>query len=518
MLFSQSQIDKINEVAEKSKALQKPKPAIKSRTINAELNEMSSAVLNYFKDSDAILITNITDLHDYVTELINVGYAGIDTETTGLDRYYDTIVGVSLYYPGGKECYIPSKHLVPIFDEPYKNQLSYEQIGAELQRIQQSNARLIFANADFDLSMIYKDLKVDFCDNCYYDVLIAWRCLKENELHNNLKALYNKYVLKGKGDPKRFSDFFSPQLFPYCKPEIAKLYAAHDAKITYELFKWQLPYCTKDHPKCKKAHLEAISDLIWNVEFPLIKVCQNLHRTGIYIDQDIAKKITKRYNDKYSEELSKLQQMIQDLIDNTVVTSSNKRPFNSGKDFNPNSQPHAKYLLYDLLKIPTSGKGGTSKEVIADINLPVTNQMLKVRSLKTLISTFTDKLPKAVTADGRIHAQFKQVGAGTGRLSSAEPNMQNIPSHATDIRHMFRATAESIEFVDCIYNGETIYITLDNYDKIRLQSGNFTNVVDLKVRDYTYLQSNSQVLAEIVEINKHLKDITIGMKVVGEVS
>ena len=58
-------------------------------------------------------------------------------------------------------------------------------------------------------------------------------------------------MLKGKGDPKKFSDFFTAQLFPYCKPEVAKLYAANDAKITYELFKWQLPYVTKDHPKCK---------------------------------------------------------------------------------------------------------------------------------------------------------------------------------------------------------------------------------------------------------------------------
>lgn len=440
-LFSKSQMEQINAVAEKSKNIHKAASVVKSKSINNDLNEMSAAVVEYFKDSPAILITDEQELHDYVTKLIESGYAGIDTETTGLDRYYDWIVGASLYYPGGVECYIPIKHLVPIFDEPYKNQLTYEQVHKEFQRIVDAKTKLIFANADFDLAMIYKDLKIDFNDNCYYDVLIAWRCLKENELHNNLKALYNKYVLKGKGDPKRFSDFFSPQLFPYCKPEIAKLYAANDAKITYELFKWQLPYCTKDHPKCKKAHLEAIADLIWNVEFPMIKVCQNMFRTGIYIDQDIANVIRNRYNKEYDKEIEILQNQVQDLIDNTVVTSKTKRPFNSGKDFNPNSTPHAKYLIYDLLKIPQTGsKAKTDKEAITDINLPVTNQILKVRSLKTLISTFTDKLPKAVTPDGRIHAQFKQIGADTGRMSSASPNLQNIPSHAVDIRHMFRAT------------------------------------------------------------------------------
>lgn len=440
-LFNLSQIEKINKVAEKSKvALQPPKPT-KAKTINHDLNEISKTVLEYFKDSEAICITTKEDLHSYVDALIESGYAGIDTETTGLDRYKDYVVGASLYYPGGVECYIPMKHIIPIFDEPYKNQLTYEQVSEEFKRIAESDVKLIFANADFDLSMIYKDLKVDFCDRCYYDVILAWRCLKENELHNGLKELYHKYVMKGEGDAKKFSDFFSPALFPYCKPEVAKLYAANDAKITYDLFRWQLPYCTKDHPKCKKAGLEAISDLIWNVEFPLIRECQAMHRTGIYIDKDVATKLKSRYADKYNKELALLQDMVQEIVDNSAYTSSAKKPFRQGKEFNPQSPIHVKYLIYTLMNIP-SGKdgGGTGKEILGQFNLPVTNQILKVRSLSTLISTFVDKLPAATTPDGRIHAQFKQIGADTGRMSSADPNMQNIPSHSTDIRHMFRAT------------------------------------------------------------------------------
>lgn len=440
-LFSKSSQAAIEAVATKAvQALQPASPGVAVRSVREKINSMQDEVVSYFKDSEAELITTEERLHEYVTDLIASGFAGIDTETTGLDRYNDHVVGSSLYYPGGHEVYIPNKHKIPIMEDYYSDQLSYEAVAKEFERIREAGVKLIFANADFDLAMIYHDFNVDFCDNCYYDVLIAWRCLKENELHNNLKALYNKYVLKGQGDPRRFTDFFTPDLFPYCKPSIAKLYAANDAKITYELFKWQLPYCTKDHPKCKKNHLEAIADLIWNVEFPMIKVCQQLFRTGIYIDQDVAKVIRDRYNAQYEKEIEVLQNMVQDLIDNTVVTTATKRPFRTGKDFNPNSQPHAKYLIYDLLKVPQGKKAGTGKDVIADINLPVTNQILKVRSTKTLISTFTDKLWKSTTPDGRIHAQFKQIGAATGRLSSAEPNLQNIPSHAMDIRHMFRAT------------------------------------------------------------------------------
>lgn len=438
-LFNLSQIDKVNEVAARSKEVLEPPKLVRSKSINDDLNAISKDVVEYFKDSQAICITDKEQLHEYVTDCINAGYVGVDTETTGLDRVKDYIVGASLYTPGNVECYIPMKHKVPIFDTLYKNQLTYDAVAEEFKRMEHKRVRQIYANADFDLSMIYKDLGVDFIESCHYDVILAWRCLKENEKDNALKVLYNKYVMKGVGDPKKFSDFFSPQLFPYCKPEVAALYAANDAKITYELYQWQLPYVTKDNPKCKKAKLEHISDLIWNVEFPLIAVCQNMHRTGIYVDKDTASILKTRYADKQQAEAAKLVELVDEAIAKFPGTGA--RPFASGKDFNPKSPVHVKYLVYNILQVPKGDKGeSTDKNVLADLNLPVTDQILRVRSLGVLINTFVDKMPKATTADSRIHAQFKSVGADTGRLSCAEPNLMNLPSHVDDIRHMFRAT------------------------------------------------------------------------------
>lgn len=440
-LFSRAQIEQVNAIAEKSKAsleqTSAPKP---TKGLNAQLKSMSDAVVEYFKDSPAILITSKEQLHDYITNMIKAGYGGIDTETTGLDRIHDTIVGASLYYPGGVECYIPSKHLVPIFDAPYNDQLTYDEIGEEFQRLADSDIRLIFANTDFDLSMIFKDLKVDLIKNCYYDVILAWRCLKENEKNNQLKVLYNKYVLKGAGDPKTFSDFFPVKLFPYCKPEVAKLYAANDAKITYELFKWQLPFLLKDNPKCKNNHLEAIADLVWGVEFPLMGVCQKMHRDGVYIEPSMAEMLNRKYIPISNAELAKLHGMVQEILDNPKYSTRVKRPFMRATDFNPESPPHVAWLCYDLMKLD-SGRSGraTGKEILSTFNTPVTAQILKCRSLNVLISTFVKKLPNAVGADGKIHCTFKQIGADTGRLSSADPNMQNIPSKAGDIRRMFRA-------------------------------------------------------------------------------
>lgn len=657
-LFSAKDEAKIQKSAQKSKQVLKPPKSVNTKSISTELATISQSVIEYFQGSEAILITSKEQLHDYVTNLIEVGIAGIDTETTGVDRVHDWVVGASLYYPGSHECYIPMKHLVPIFDTPYKGQLTYEEVREEFQRIVDSDTKLIFANADFDLAMIYKDIKADLKDRCWYDVQVAWRCLKEDEPRNGLKELYSKYVLKGKGDPRKFSDFFPPKLFPYCKPEVAKLYAANDAKITYELCMWQLPFIQKDNPKCQKNHLERIADLIWNVEFPLIKVCHVMHRTGMYLDNETAKVLIRRYRGRLDKNMEQLRTMVQEVLDNAEYVPGSK-PFLSGKDFNPKSPQHVKYLVYKLLKVPVGRDGETTdKDVLAGINLPVTNKILEVRSLEVLINTFVEKLPNATTPDSRIHGQFKQIGArcvvgdtlvptnyglctiasicgypeessiqipltdkyiqvldrlqnwmpveygvmyenqptikitlsnglslegtedhpiwvgencidgdwtplydvqvgdvvatigtpysdgmldhrsveeaafevvdieygmqdvydlhvpgthsfisngiishNTGRFSSKEPNLQNIPSHATDIRHLFRATASDIENIDCRYNEENdeVAVQIPNWNKCYLQDGTLVNAIDLQVGQSVKLVEDGKEVYRVVK-------------------
>lgn len=403
-----AQVEQINKIAAKSTEALSPQKPTSAKSINSDLQAMEAQVLEYFKDSPAVLIKSKEDLHNYVTSCIEYGYAGIDTETTGLDRINDHLVGASLYVPGQPECYIPFKHKIPIFDQPYKDQISYDDFAEELERFRAAKTRLIFANADFDIAMIYHDTGVPLEDVCYYDVILAWRCLKENENDNSLKGLYAKYVKKGKVDPKKFSDFFSPALFPYCKPEIAKLYAANDAKITFELMMWQLPYITKSHEKCKKAHLEKIADLIWNIEFPMIKVCANLHRVGVYLDDTVARPLHDRYTSQLHKDESQLSKLIQQLIDEKDSPVNRKRPFRTGQEFNPNSPPHVKYLVNVLLGKEAESTG---KDVLKEINVPATNQVLKVRGDTKLLSTYVDKLPGNTGPDDRIHCTFKSIGA-----------------------------------------------------------------------------------------------------------
>lgn len=422
-LFSSTTMEQIASIAAKSNETLVPQKAT-SKSLVSDLESIEAEVIEYFKDSDAILITSADQLHDYVTKCIEFGYAGIDTETTGLDRIHDHIVGASLYVPGMPECYIPMKHKVPIFEVPYKDQLTYEEVAAEFQRFVDNKTKLIFANVDFDVAMIYhnlvyKDLGVDLASVCYFDVILAWRCLKEDEKDNTLKGLYAKYPMKGNVDPRRFSDFFSAKNFQYCKPHVAKLYAGHDARITYELFLWELPYLTKTDPKCQKKHLEKIADLYWNVEMPMVQVCVMLHRNGMYVDQTVASRLRKRYGDTLNAEQQKLAQMVQQVIDEKDSPVNRRRPFKTGADFNPNSNKHVPYLL-DLLGIDSSR--GTGKEVLAEYVKvqPVIAEILELRSLVTLIGTFVEKLPDAVAPDGRIHGTFKQIGAATGRMCIAE--------------------------------------------------------------------------------------------------
>ena len=490
-LFSQDQMDQINAVAAKSKEVLKPIQVSKSITSTQhEIEESTRAVLEYFKDSPAILITTVEELHDYLTKAIESGYCGIDTETTGLDRIHDTIVGCSLYYPGGVECYIPNNHIVPIFDTPYKNQLTYEEVGRELLRLVITDTKTIWYNADFDIAMIYKDYHVDFLPVCYYDAMVAARCLRENEDVHGLKALYAKYVLGGKGDPKKFSDFFSPKLFPYSKPEVAKLYAANDAKITYELFRWQLPYLTKTNIKCQRNRLEKVADLVWNIEFPMIRVCALMHRLGVYLDMDTSAALQPRYHAKIDAANTTLARLVQEVLDSAPNNKVAKSPFKSGREFNAKSTPHVRYLVYDLLNLDVKS---TESDALEQLNLPIINQICTVRSLGVLINSFVDKLPNSRGATGRIHSTFNSSGAATGRMSSSDPNVQNIPSHALDIRHQFRATPAMEKIDDCVSDNGTLQIALGSYDTVTVNGGEHKDVIDLCQGD------------EIISVNGVLK-------------
>ena len=155
-----------------------------------------------------------------------------------------------------------------------------------------------------------------------------------------------------------------------------------------------------------------------------------MHKTGMYVDFNIADKLRNRYANSIQYASTKLAQMVDEAIDSARLRGFKftNAPFTSGNNFNAKSTPHVQYLVYDILGAPLDedGSKSTDKDVLSDMRYPVVKQLLEVRSLGTVISTFIEKLPNAVAKDGRIHARFNQIGARTGRFSSADPKIMQI--------------------------------------------------------------------------------------------
>ena len=173
----------------------------------------------------------------YIDDCIKNGIVSLDTETTGLNPMLDDIVGFSLYTPDAKAVYIPINHIDYITNAKVSNQLSKEFCKEQLQRLVDNNVKLIMFNAKFDIRVLRHQIGVYL--TAYWDGYLAQRLLNENEKENGLKALHNKYVLKGEKDAFAFSDLFEKITFDLVPINSGYIYAARDAEVTFELYQYQ---------------------------------------------------------------------------------------------------------------------------------------------------------------------------------------------------------------------------------------------------------------------------------------
>ena len=406
----------------------------------SSINALVESKLGKYKD-DYIVITDIQDLISYIDAVAKTGIIAIDTETTGLDPISDKIVGMSIYTPGKKAAYIPIHHISYITGMEVEGQLCEKEIAIELIRMQDYNVKVIMYNAKFDLRVIKNGLGVKL--NCYFDCHLAAMCLNENEPHG-LKTLHSKYVLDGKEDEFSFGKLFDGITFDYVPIKTGYIYAARDAIDTYELYEWQLPYLTESNPLCIEYGLEHVSKVFWNIEMPCIEVLAEMEDTGVDFDLDYAYELSEKYNKQKDEQLEEFYRIL-DIYKPEIEKYKLNNPVNKLSDpINIASPTQLAILLYDILGIeapdPKSPRG-TGVEILQKIDNPLCKAILDYRATEKLLSTYVDKLPECINEKtGRIHCNFNQYGAKTGRMSSDNPNMQNIPSHNHDIRQMFKAT------------------------------------------------------------------------------
>lgn len=382
---------------------------------------------------------------DYIYNTIQTGYVAMDTETTGLDPILDKIVGMSLYSKGQKGLYIPIHHKSYVTGMEVEGQLDPRIIKEQLQRLVDAGVRFKEYNAKFDTRVVKNQLGIYI--PCWYDAHLAAMLLNENEPHG-LKTLHSKYVLDGKEDEFSFGKLFDGITFDLVPISTGYIYAARDAVDTDELADWQLPYLTPDNPLCKEYGLEKVSNVFWNIEMPCVEVLADMEDTGIAFDFDLAEKLSNKYHKQLDENLDEFYRVL-DMFKVEINTYMVNNPNHKLSDpINIGSPTQLAILFYDILKVESpdpSKPRGTGSEILEKIDNPLCKAILDYRATAKILTTYVDKLPECVNPKtGRIHCNYNQYGAKTGRMSSDNPNMQNIPSKNHDIRQMFVASPGNV--------------------------------------------------------------------------
>ncbi len=407
-------------------------------TINAMVNKNLGKYA-----SDYIVIREERELEEYIDKAIENGIISIDTETNSLDPITCTLAGICLYTTSNKAAYIPLHHVSYVTGIEIENQISDEFATAQMNRLKEAKTKVIMFNAKFDTRVIKNQLKVELFP--HWDGYIAARLLNENEPENNLKALHKKYCMQGEGDAFSFDSLFRGIPFTHIPINTGYLYAARDAEITYELYEFQRPFLTEDDPLCIERDLTGPAYVFNHIEMPLINIVAEMEDTGVAFDFEFAEKLSKEYTGK----LEKIEEKFYQQCDNMTedLTNYRNRMGRANKLHDPvniGSPQQVAILLYDVIGIVPVDREkprGTGEEILLKIDHAIAKTILEYRGVAKLLSTYIDKMPQIVNnKTGRIHASFNQMGADTGRFSSSEPNMQNIPSHNNEIRKMFKAS------------------------------------------------------------------------------
>lgn len=412
-------------------------------SLQERINRIKNSVeehLGEYRDK-YICIRDAEQLNQYISDCIINGVASIDTETTGLNPMLDEIVGFSIYTPGQKAAYIPINHIDYMTNAKVSNQMNKEFCRQQLQRLKDNNIKLIMFNAKFDIRVLRHQIGVYL--EAYWDGYIAQKLLNENETESGLKALHKKYILKNEKDAFAFSELFEKISFNLIPINSGYIYAARDAEITFELYKYQEQFLDKASQKCVDKDLLEVADVYRNIEMPLIKVVADMEDNGIKVDIDYLHSLSEKYNKLLLEKEAEFYKLC-DKYANKIDEYRMKNPNNKlSSMINIASSTQIAILLYDILgekPVPRQPARGTGEEVLKAINNEFCKVILEYREVAKLISTYIDKMEKVINPnDGKVHCVFNQYGAATGRFSSQDPNMQNIPSHNKDIRKMFVA-------------------------------------------------------------------------------
>lgn len=423
--------------------LKKSKSTVKRQAVKGG-NNISSRIslivaqanqkLAHHKD-DYITIRDIDTFRKYIEKCKENGICALDTETTGLNPITDKIVGLCLYTPNEKACYVPINHKSYITGVRTKDQLTESDIHDVMAGTEQS-VKWIFHNGTFDIRVMRHSCDIDLYP--YWDTQLGGNCIDEEESHR-LKDLHLKYCDSKDTESLTFDSLFKGITFDNVPIDTATLYAAGDAIKTYELYEYQKTLLNR-------RVLAGPYNVLTQIEIPIMRVVCDMEDRGVCLDYDFVSYLKEKYHrleDEANDKIQKVLDMYSEQIENYKLKHPNAK---LSDPINTSSPTQLAILFYDILKLESPDSRsprGTGEDILKHFakgkEKNLCESILEVRGLKKLLSTYIDKMPEVALSDGRVHARYNQYGAKTGRFSSSDPNLQNIPSHNKEIRKMFKA-------------------------------------------------------------------------------
>ncbi|MEA3242827.1 MAG: DNA polymerase I [Pseudomonadota bacterium] len=385
------------------------------RQLNGETGEEAEQHKEATTDVEYQTLLTRQEFADCLQRLQQAELFAFDTETTSLDYMQAQIVGLSFSVEPAKAVYLPLAHdyagapeqldrdwvfdqLKPLLEDPHKAKL-----GHHLKY-----DRNVLANHGINLQGIA------------YDSMLESYVLDSTASRHDLDSLCQKYLSHHNTKFEDVAGKGARQLtFNQVPLDTASPYAAEDADMTLRLHQHFWPRLSAE-PRLKA--------LFEELEMPLLYVLSDMERNGVKVDVAMLKKQSQELAERMQEVECQAQQL-------------------AGETFNLASPKQIQIILFDKQQLPVlaktpKGAPSTAEPVLQELALdyPLPRLILEHRSLSKLKSTYTDKLPGQVhLATGRVHTSYHQAVAATGRLSSSDPNLQNIPIRSEEGRRIRQA-------------------------------------------------------------------------------